>query len=134
MKRFMIIMVLCFTSFIYGQNFSVDTLANGADTLIIKNLWDDYNVTLTIENLGTGEDTLEVSYYLFLLNSAGSIVDTLKAIPETKDYSGTGVIELIVPQGAIRSFNIQRKISFIEVALVTLSAAGNSRVVIEYYK
>lgn len=140
MKRIYLIIILFIIVSIqlFGQlpTSLVDTLENGADTIVVRNLWGAYsNVTVVIENLGTGEDTLVVHTIYFIRDEvSGAIVDTVHSIPWMKDYAGSNATTLLVPEGAVREFILMRPgLTQIEVFLTTLED-GNTRVIIEAWK
>ncbi len=138
MKKFFLIFAIFFIASIsmLGQTSLADTLTNGSDTLVVRKLWGVYiSTTVTVENLGTGEDTLSLKAWKFIKNpTTGTVIDTARATPWIKDYEGSDVTILIVPEGATREFLILRPgLAQIEVALINTSA-GDSRVIIEAWK
>lgn len=135
MKKFFLIF-LFFTATALSQVTYVDTLANLADTTYTLRLMAVYSWhTVTLENLGTGEDTLTAKIATFVKHpSTGVIVDTSWAVPWMKDNTGNDVTTLLVAQGGTAVFVILKPIVHgIEIALSN-TTAGNTRVMIEAWK
>lgn len=136
-KIFLIICILILTGTVFGQVTYVDTLANGADTTYTLRLRAVYPwQAVTLENIGTGADTLTAKILTFIkYEPTGVIIDTSIAKPWIKDDEGTDVTTMIVAQGATRIFLIMKPIvQGLEIALSNTDAAGNTRVIIEGWK
>ena len=131
-----IVLAVLFSTAGISQVTYVDTLANGADTTYTLRLRAVYPwVSVVLENLGTGEDTLTAKVFTFVKNlSTGAIIDTSFSALWIKDSNGDDVDTLFVAQGATVNFLIMRPITqAIEVALLN-TTAGNTRVMVEAWK
>lgn len=135
MKKFFLI-ALFFTATALSQVTYVDTLKNDADTTYTLRLRAVYPwVSVTLENVGTGEDTLLTKIATFVKNeSTGVIIDTSWAVPWIKNSNGNDVDTFFVAQSATVKFLIMLPIiQGIEVALLN-TTAGHTRVMIEAWK